>query len=269
MYTPADPPGQGITDQTRNIRANQTLLLDFYRSASLLLRSGTARAPGLSKSNQRALDTAGGGGGVEAEFDEDEQEELRMILESATPADSEEATSALPAPPPPPPPTTRGTVLLTLRTNAPYSSWLPAQLATKGPLLAPSILPSHTPKARLADQPTYRTVRSWEFEPDQWEGYEHRRTRGWEAGKSAGANEDLRLSARERLEKKKNGTLGGGGAEGRVSSEAKGQMRTWEFELVTREDRRNELDASRKRRRGAAVAGGKKRKAGGDPDLSE
>lgn len=188
-----------------------------------------------------------------------------MIL-SAAPADSEEATSALPAPPPPPP-TTRGTILLTLRTNAPYSSWLPAQLATKGPLLAPSILPSHTPKARLADQPTYRTVRSWEFEPDEWEGYEHRRTRGWEAGKSAGANEDLRLSARERLEKKKNGTLGGG-AEGRAS-EAKGQMRTWEFELVTREDRRNDSDASRRGRRGAAGAGGKKRKAGGDPDLSE
>ncbi|BGO92420.1 hypothetical protein NBRC10512_007502 [Rhodotorula toruloides] len=256
--------GQGITDQTRNIRANQTLLLDFYRSASLLLRSGTARAPGLSKTNQRAVDTDGiAATGVEDGFDEDEQEELRIILESASATTGEEANPTLPIPPPP---SIRGTILLTLRTNAPYSSWLPAQLATKGPLLAPSILPSHTPKSRLADQPTYRTVRSWEFEPDEWEGYEHRRTRGWEEGKSAGANEDLRLSARERLEKKK----GAGGAEGR-EKEGKGQMRTWEFEVVTREDRRREAEKGTrgKGRRGVAGAGGKKRKAGGDPDLSE
>ncbi|BGP25561.1 DUF2431 domain containing protein [Rhodotorula toruloides] len=256
--------GQGITDQTRNIRANQTLLLDFYRSASLLLRSGTARAPGLSRAVQRALDKdADGAGAVEDGFDEDEQEELRMILESASATTGEEATSVIPIPPPP---TTRGTILLTLRTNAPYSSWLPAQLATKGPLLAPSIFPSHTPKTRLANQPTYQTVRSWEFDPDEWEGYEHRRTRGWEEGKSAGANEDLRLSARERLEKKK-GTLGGEGRE----KEGKGQMRTWEFELVTREDRRRERDASAKGRgrNGASGAGGQKRNAGGDPDLSE
>lgn len=200
---------------------------------------------------------------MEDGFDEDEQEELRLILESASATTGEEATPTLPIPPPP---TTRGTILLTLRTNAPYSSWLPAQLATKGPLLAPSILPSHTPKTRLADQATYRTVRSWEFDPDEWEGYEHRRTRGWEEGKSAGANEDLRLSARERLEKKK----GAGGAEGR-EKEGKGQMRTWEFEVVTREDRRREAEkgARGKGRRGVAGAGGKKRKAGGDPDLSE
>ncbi|BGO99638.1 hypothetical protein NBRC10513v2_004721 [Rhodotorula toruloides] len=255
--------GQGITDQTRNIRANQTLLLDFYRSASLLLRSGSARAPGLSKSNQRALDTSDGTGAVEDGFDEDEQEELRMILESASATAGEEVTPILPIPPPP---TTRGTILLTLRTNAPYSSWLPAQLATKGPLLAPSILPSHTPKTRLADQPTYRTVRSWEFDPDEWEGYEHRRTRGWEEGKSAGANEDLRLTAKERLERKK----GAGEAEGR-EKEGKGQMRTWEFEVVTREDRRREAEkgARGKKGKGAAGVGGKKRKAGGDPDLSE
>ncbi|BGP33092.1 hypothetical protein JCM10296v2_004881 [Rhodotorula toruloides] len=255
--------GQGIADQTRNVRANQTLLLDFYRSASLLLRSGTARAPGLSKANQRALDRDVGAGAVEDGFDEDEQEELRMILKSASATTGEDATPTLSIPPPP---TTRGTILLTLRTNAPYSSWLPAQLATKGPLLAPSILPSHTPRTRLADQPSYRTVRSWEFEPDEWEGYEHRRTRGWEEGKSAGANEDLRLSARERLEKKK-GAAAGDGRE----KEGMGQIRTWEFEVVTREDRRREAEkgARGKGRKGAAGAGGKKRKAGGDPDLSE
>ncbi|GAA6024704.1 hypothetical protein JCM10207_009226 [Rhodosporidiobolus poonsookiae] len=251
--------GQGITDQTRNIRTNQTLLLDFYRSASLLLRRGTAQAPGSSTSRNltrdlsRSPSPAPGADAADEEQDTVDDPALQLV---------------------PPPPSTRGTVLLTLRTAPPYSLWLPAQLATKGSLLAPSILPAHEYKSRVTasgDQPGYRTVRSWAFEPETWEGYEHRRTIGWDARKSSGRNDDLTLTARERTEKRFSG--GGGGGEAGGAKEGKGgkaepPMRTWEFELVYARERR---EAAERGGAGKGKAGGKRKRggAGEDPDLSD
>ncbi|BGP41102.1 hypothetical protein JCM10449v2_005071 [Rhodotorula kratochvilovae] len=237
--------GQGVTDMNRNIRLNQTLLIEFYRSAALLLRRGTPRAPGAAKASRWAQDDAAAGG------EDAEDEELRLL--GAGSGDEGESASLLLVPPPP---STRGSVLLTLRTNAPYSAWLPAQLATKGALLLPSILPAHALKGgRALEQPVYRTVRSWAFEPGRWEGYEHRRTIGFEEGRSSARNDDLVLTAKERQAKKH------GAQVGKEGKEDKAPIRTWEFELVLKED-------SEPAMRKWGVKQGK-RKADADPDLSD
>ncbi|TNY22192.1 hypothetical protein DMC30DRAFT_159723 [Rhodotorula diobovata] len=256
--------GQGVTDQNRNVRLNQTLLIDFYRSAAFLLKRGTSRAPvPSSKGAKRALDADADIGPA---GDLDDVEDLLVDADGA-PLDASVLLD-------PPPPTTRGTILLTLRTNAPYSLWLPTQLATKGPLLLPSILPAHALKGgRALAQPNYRTVRSWAFEPPRWEGYEHRRTIGFDEGRSSARNDDLVLSARERKEKKLSasaGAAGGAGAAGagtsavKVGKEDKAPIRTWEFELV-----RDEPDEPAGDKGWGQRAAFKKRRAQSDPDLSD
>lgn len=253
-----------MTDQNRNVRLNQTLLIDFYRSAAFLLKRGTSRAPvPSSKGAKRALDADADIGPA---GDLDDVEDLLVDADGA-PLDASVLLD-------PPPPTTRGTILLTLRTNAPYSLWLPTQLATKGPLLLPSILPAHALKGgRALAQPNYRTVRSWAFEPPRWEGYEHRRTIGFDEGRSSARNDDLVLSARERKEKKLSasaGAAGGAGAAGagtsavKVGKEDKAPIRTWEFELV-----RDEPDEPAGDKGWGQRAAFKKRRAQSDPDLSD
>ncbi|GAA6056462.1 hypothetical protein JCM3770_007480 [Rhodotorula araucariae] len=243
--------GQGVTDQNRNIRLNQTLLIEFYRSAALLLRRGTPRAPSASKAARRAFEAGADG----VAHDEDDQ---LGLLGAGSGDEGEEASLLLV----PPPPSTRGTVLVTLRTNAPYSAWLPAQLATKGALLLPSILPAHALKGgRALDQPVYRTVRSWAFDPARWEGYEHRRTIGFDEGRSSARNDDLVLTAKER-QAKKHGVAVGAVAPQKEGKEDKAPIRTWEFELVLKED-------SEPAMRKWGVAQGAKRKASDDPDLSD
>ncbi|GAA5968875.1 hypothetical protein JCM3765_005822 [Sporobolomyces pararoseus] len=228
--------GQGITDQDRNIRANQTLLLDFYLSASNLLRNGTTHLTSTSKSASSSASRLSRSPSPPALLDES------LSLGSLDP-------STLP---PPPPPKTRGTIILTLRTQPPYSLWLPAHLATKPLLLLPSILPPTSLKTskgipRVKLQPTYKTVRSWEFEPGDWEGYEHRRTLGWDEKKSFVGNDDIRLSAKERkrlgvqtaLNTLKNGGNpvqgSNSGKKGGKEKEKGTGMRTWEFELIVKE----------------------------------
>ncbi|GAA5993333.1 hypothetical protein JCM10908_001434 [Rhodotorula pacifica] len=214
--------GQGITDQARNIRANQTLLLDFYRSAAPLLRSGKAR--GLASSASKAANGGkrGGGAGSGSDAEDDEVEDMTLLAngdeqgEAAMPSgllgdSSMQVGIAAPAAPAPSP--YRGTILLTLRTNGPYQSWLPSQLATKPSLLLPSLYPAHELKLRSTaqrggEQPRFRTVRSWKFEMRWWErwGYEHRRTIGFVEerygadadGAVLGKNADLAMTARER-----------------------------------------------------------------------
>ncbi|GAA5939106.1 hypothetical protein JCM1841_003356 [Sporobolomyces salmonicolor] len=260
--------GQGITDQARNIRVNQTLLLEFYRSASQVLRRGTPRAPSSkgrpshSRDNERSPSPS-----------------LELLDETALLLEETDPDSDLSALPPPPPPTTRGTVLLTLRTAPPYSLWLPAHLATKGALLAPSILPPTSLRNRER-QPTFKTVRSWSFDPADWEGYEHRRTIGWDERKSFKGNEDIRVSAKERRRLAEDNEPQEGSREGKGEKEkekGKGKggrekgtgMRTWEFELVyeTKVDTR---DGGWARGAGGLGSGGKRKRAEAeDDDLSD
>ncbi|GJN91438.1 hypothetical protein Rhopal_004461-T1 [Rhodotorula paludigena] len=262
--------GQGITDQQRNVRQNQTLLIDFYRSAALLLKRGPSRAGAAGRRRSA---------GRNADVSDDDGDELGAPEATADDADAGEDPSLVPVPSAP---STRGTVLVTLRTGSPYSLWLPAQLATKPALLLPSLLPPAdlSARAKLGNhQPAYRTVTSWAFEPARWEGYEHRRTIGWEEGRSSGKNDDLVLTARERKERRFSAAAaaagaGAGGGKGTGASAGKKEdkgtdkaaIRTWEFELVLREDDRASGGAGG---RGGAKGKARKRKAGGadDPDL--
>ncbi|GAA6064715.1 hypothetical protein JCM10212_000829 [Sporobolomyces blumeae] len=268
--------GQGITDQDRNVRTNQTLLLDFYLSASHILRRGTSHlgtAAAAKKSRQ-----------LNREVSRSPSPEY-LVADDAEPLDADRDPSAADdatgldstrTRPPPPPPSTRGTILLTLRTNAPYSLWLPAHLATKPSLLVPSILspPALKQGNRLKTQPVYKTTTSWEFEPSWFEGYEHRRTIGWDERKSFKGNEDLRRSAKERVRLGHGGghddgddddhddqagrgakKAGGKGAGKGDKEQKKGtNMRTWQFELVDRHDGRPKDSgwAGAKRKRAAA-----------------
>jgi len=219
--------GQGITDQDRNIRTNQTLILDFYLSASHLLRRGKTHLSSDSKPTTHSRLSRS----PTPQLDFESELSLHTSLDPLSL-------------PPPPPPKTRGTILLTLRTNPPYSLWLPSHLATKPLLLLPSILPQTSLKGNRAKlQPAYKTVKSWEFEPSWWEGYEHRRTLGWDEKKSFGGNQDIRFSVKERTrlgdttsEVGEEGEKGGKGKkEGKGKAEKGTGMRTWEFELILKE----------------------------------
>ena len=287
MKRPCAHTGQGITDQSRNIRANQTLLLDFYRSAAPLLRTGKARALSSSAKSNTGDSKSG------SEDDDDEEEDLVAAAQEAQDIANlgllgdTSMQAGISAPAAPPPSANRGTVLLTLRTNGPYASWLPSQLATKPFLLLPSLYPPHELKLRSTpqrggEQPRYRTVRSWKFEMRKWEeeGYEHRRTIGYEekyaelGGEAASRNADLAMTARERKQRRIEAAAARAGlgedeederedvppskrAGSRPPSQPEQQqhdIRTWEFELVTPED-----EASTARRGG----GGASKRAGG------
>ncbi|KAK4050400.1 hypothetical protein OIV83_003470 [Microbotryomycetes sp. JL201] len=217
--------GQGITDQDRNVRANQTLILNFLKSAAPFLRKGTSRAPAVAAKGKQAKrkrqDSDGEESGPEEDLDVDQDEQVG----------GNPALNIVP-----PPPTTAGTVLITLRTVSPYSLWCLPQLGSKGSMLAPSILPKPLPKTT---QPNYAVLRSFAFDPAEWEGYEHRRTIGYREGLSSGPNEDLTLTAKERGERKRAEKE----AQERLEKEerlgtelakkgGKALMRTYEFELV-------------------------------------
>lgn len=307
--------GQGITDQARNVRANQTLLLDFYRSAAPLLRVGKARAltsatkaqhgrPETGSDDDNEDDDEKGGSLLESQAAQHEARDIANLGLLGDP--SMQAGIASPAAPPPS--ANRGTVLLTLRTNGPYASWLPSQLATKPSLLLPSLYPPHELKLRSTpqrggEQPRYRTVRSWKFEMRKWEeeGYEHRRTIGYEekyaelGGGAASKNADLAMTARERkqrrIEAAKKKAQAGLGEDDEDEDEREGvateptprhasrqptqpdqqqqqhDIRTWEFELVTPEDeassRRGGGKASASKRGGAGASTGRGRPRGG------
>ncbi|GAA5974905.1 hypothetical protein JCM5350_004495 [Sporobolomyces pararoseus] len=262
--------GQGITDQDRNIRANQTLLLDFYLSASNLLRNGSTHLSSTSTSTSKTSSSS------------------RLSRSPSPPTLIDESLSLgsldLSTLPPPPPPKTRGTILLTLRTQPPYSLWLPAHLATKPLLLLPSILPptslkNHKGIPRVKLQPSFKTVKSWEFEPNDWEGYEHRRTLGWDEKKSFLSNEDIRLSAKERKRLGDQETVqntlknGGNPVQGRDPKKGGGKekekngtgMRTWEFELVVKEYDGPARDGGW----GGKTVGAKRKRGGKDSDRDD
>lgn len=230
--------GAGISDQDRNVRANQTLILRFFRSVAPFLRQGATSStipltttkkpkqagvviPPKNKKTKRTARVVNSDDEADA-WDSHTTKDIDVIDED----DQNLALSIAP-----PPPRTAGTVLITLRTGAPYSLWSLAHLGTRGALIAPSILPRPHPST---PQPTYLVVRSFEFSPADYEGYEHRRTIGFKEGVSSGANDDLVLSARERGEKKREEKEEKDREERmkKGGDERKGTMRTYEFELV-------------------------------------
>ena len=93
-------------------------------------------------------------------------------LDSDADAEDAEYTEAAPS---------RGTLLITLLDIPPYTLWGVKKLATRPP-----------PTFERLPTVRYRLVRSFEFQPDLWPGYEHRRTIGWREGLSKGGNAEVR-----------------------------------------------------------------------------
>ncbi|WVW86352.1 hypothetical protein I302_108396 [Kwoniella bestiolae CBS 10118] len=183
--------GAGITDQDRNILTNQHMLLKFFKSVEPLLTGGPPSNTSTKKSKSKGKGKNRSTSDDEDEDDREEEEESPYIL-------NDDDLSSLPitssAPKEMSIPTKQGSILITLLSCPPYSLWSLPKLATKPPTL--------TPGTKLL-QPRYDLVRSFEFHPELYSRYEHRRTIGWKEGLSKGGNEEIR---------------------GR-----KGMARTWEF----------------------------------------
>jgi len=116
------------------------------------------------------------------------------------------------------PPNRRGTVLFTLLDQNPYTLWNLPSLAKRPPQVCPG--------TNLA-QPRYKLIRSFEFNPEVYTGYTHRRTLGFKEGLSKGANEEIM---------------------GR-----KGKARTWEFARWEGEE-----EVKKKKVKGVKMPKGKK-----------
>lgn len=89
-------------------------------------------------------------------------------------------------PPPAPssfsPPNRQGSLLVTLLDQNPYSLWGLPKLATRPPDFCPGTRDR---------QPRYKLTRSFEFKPEVYEGYGHRRTLGFKKGVSKDGNQEI------------------------------------------------------------------------------
>lgn len=179
--------GAGHKDEQRNVLANQFLLLRFLISVAPYLTDGRPPVYVTGKKH-RHMDS-----------DEDESDEEDAMAQgppaSMTPSDSLTTWRPLT------PPARQGSVLITIRNASPYTLWnvpalgkhirsmLPAISATAPSLPKGMFIPS------LADvdknHADYQVWRSFEFVPQEWPGYSHRRTIGFLEGISTSHNEDL------------------------------------------------------------------------------
>ncbi|PFH48391.1 hypothetical protein AMATHDRAFT_149970 [Amanita thiersii Skay4041] len=164
--------GKGITDQDRNIRSNQILLLGFLRSVAYVLSTGTI--PKMQPAKKRNDDDN------EADSDSTDMKRGANVQNhsEAFPVLSLRSDSTEPST------NTRGTVLITLRNVLPYTLWDLPRLAKKPPALA---VRNSTPN------PCFIQLRSFKFIRSTWPGYEHRMTKGERAygnGKTGEGGED-------------------------------------------------------------------------------
>ena len=267
--------GAGHKDETRNVLANQLLILRFLISAAPYLTVGPlpSYAPG-GASNARKV--AGSDDEDELDMDPGDADDasgfddtlLAGSSSSSTDADRallDDTQARISALQRFQPPSRQGSVLITLRNASPYTLWDVANLAKRLPQMLPVIastapaLPKGVPKPTLNDltasglstlspnnlhsraaQPkhssstrgvrryrSYHLWRSFEFDPTDWRGYQHRRTIGWIQGVSSDANEDLlrsRHNQRRLIDGQNEANL-------RASKAGGGECRTWEFGL--------------------------------------
>ncbi|WVR09598.1 hypothetical protein IAU60_006670 [Kwoniella sp. DSM 27419] len=193
--------GAGITDQDRNILTNQHMLLRFLRSAQSILTDGPSRLPpsaggkasGKGKPNKQMRGKANNKNQKRSsrpdetdseaepglEDDQDEDDPSPYMIDEADPSSGRIPSRLAEFTPPK---DRQGSILVTLLTCPPYTLWSLPQLATRPPPVCPG--------TRLP-QPRYALLRSFEFRPDVYEGYEHRRTIGWKEGVSKGGNEEI------------------------------------------------------------------------------
>lgn len=175
--------GAGITDQDRNILTNQHMLLKFFRSVEPLLTEGPTHIPipqsSSSKSNskdKKRKQKKPSSDDEAAPEPEDEEEDFFF---------NDDPTFTNPkivVPKEFTPPKRAGTVLITILSCPPYTLWCLPQLAARPPPICPG---TNLP------QPRYTLLRSFEFRPEIYEGYAHRRTIGWKEGLSKSENEEI------------------------------------------------------------------------------
>ncbi|KAJ9475149.1 25S rRNA (uridine(2634)-N(3))-methyltransferase [Pseudozyma hubeiensis] len=270
--------GAGHKDETRNVLANQLLILRFLVSVAPYLTVGAlpAHAPGSSSGSNKRSDSDD-----EDEIDPDPaadaldaDDDLLTRNAATTDADQsilDETQARIAALQPFSPPSRQGSVLITLRNASPYTLWDVANLAKRLPQMLPVIastapaLPKGVKKPTLKDLTasglstlspnnlhsravsqfktgnssgggggvdssgvkryrSYHLWRSFEFDPNEWRGYQHRRTIGWVEGVSSSANEDLlRSRSNQRADQEQSV---------RASKAGGGECRTWEFGLA-------------------------------------
>lgn len=270
--------GAGHKDETRNVLANQLLILRFLVSVAPFLTMGPlpAHAPGGASSHRKQAgsddddDFADEQDGVNDDFDFDDDDNVpnRTDADQAILDDTQARISAIQQLQPP---SRQGSVMITLRNASPYTLWDVANLAKRLPQMLPVIastapaLPKGVKKPTLKDltanglstsspnnlhsrstaspkkggkdhgsrgghggrwakrERSYHLWRSFEFDPTEWKGYQHRRTIGWIEGVSSSANEDL-LRSRSDQRGESDGNV-------RASKAGGGECRTWEFGL--------------------------------------
>ncbi|POW03809.1 hypothetical protein PSTT_10856 [Puccinia striiformis] len=196
--------GGSVADQDRNIRANQILILRFLRSVSTILyqpeddhynsqeeqrkKKLNKRSNPLTKNNKNKKlksSTYSSDGSEEEDnldrrsfnqsLDDDDEQDPDVDL------DLQDVRKKSP-----------GTVLITAGTCPPYSFWDVPALAKNGKILAHTILyPSHPNLKQRGDQPTYKLIRSFDFDKlinshsnqndisNSTISYQHRQTNGF------------------------------------------------------------------------------------------
>ncbi|PLW46969.1 hypothetical protein PCANC_06543 [Puccinia coronata f. sp. avenae] len=173
--------GGSEPDQDRKIRANQILILRFFRSVSTLLfqPDGWTLGQDLDRNKKRPKSATKTGKKLKsharrpsASCDSDDLDHL----ESGQELDPE---MDLPVRKP-------GSVLITAGTCPPYSFWDVPALAKNGNILAHKILyPAHPNLKQKGEQPVYKLIRSFHFDKsintDGSHTYQHRQTNGFKS----------------------------------------------------------------------------------------
>ncbi|KAI9623728.1 hypothetical protein H4Q26_014457 [Puccinia striiformis f. sp. tritici PST-130] len=181
--------GGSVADQDRNIRANQILILRFLRSSrGAAKKKLNKRSNPLTKNNKNKKlksSTYSSDGSEEEDnldrrsfnqsLDDDDEQDPDVDL------DLQDVRKKSP-----------GTVLITAGTCPPYSFWDVPALAKNGKILAHTILyPSHPNLKQRGDQPTYKLIRSFDFDKlinshsnqndisNSTISYQHRQTNGF------------------------------------------------------------------------------------------
>ncbi|KAN0064700.1 hypothetical protein ACQY0O_002330 [Thecaphora frezii] len=149
--------GAGHKDETRNVLANQLLLLRFFVSVAPYLTDGpmpdyAAAALGLSRKRASRADSQEPEEPV-PDTDAVDDNDFIDTLQDGTEAERE-ALAASRAKQPFRPPSKRGSVLITLRNAMPYTLWNVATLGKRLPEMLSSIAPIAPPLPKGCKKPT-------------------------------------------------------------------------------------------------------------------
>lgn len=187
--------GAGHKDESRNVLANQLMIVRFLVSVAPFLSIG--EVPRYASN---------GKGGKKRPVEKDEDEDDDGIADQGTSDVEEVDVDHTPPKAGFTVPSYAGSILITLRNCKPYTLWDVPMIAKRLPSVYGAIVSSAPSmskgvKGPSADQVNrlisigngkpYRVWRSFQFHPEHWSKYAHRRTIGWKQGRSTSENEDI------------------------------------------------------------------------------